>query len=105
MIHDHTSVHPILLVLVSVGYLIIAAQFYHHIKNKTVDRDGTIAVAALMGIFLLCDLSGYMSELLPPGDFKYWFRTASHVLLVIVTYAYIIMAQAVVIAKILNKND
>lgn len=99
------EVFPFLIIIITVCYLIIAWQFWFHSRDNDIDQKGRRAILYLMGIFLLCDLSGYVSVLFPPGETRALVRNASHFLLAIVSCAYIMSAQPAVIMKLFTRHD
>lgn len=87
MVHTHHQVPEFLLVIIIIGYLVIAGQFFRGLSIVRPEaRRARLGIFALVSIFILCSGSGYVPSLVRVPD---WLHTTTHFVLAVATWAFI----------------
>ena len=94
----HDMIPSPMIILIIVGYLVIAFQFYREAK-KSEGNKGKKAMFLLLGIFVLCTFAGYLPQLI---TMPFVVELAIHTALILATWWFIFTNQAALIMKALK---
>lgn len=98
MNHAHDNIPTPILIIIMIGYLIIAIQFGLDLRKQP-RSEGRTGLITIISIFILCSICGYLPNLIP---IPHEALLVAHCVLALSTWRFILTRQASIIAKSLK---
>lgn len=93
------------IVVITMCYLIFAAQVYYQTDWGRTNRRRAVAVISLIAVFVLCGVSGYLSSLWKATEARWFVRELLHWLLAFASVTLVLTNQARVFSRMLHEFD